>query len=327
MVGYALEPPTDPSHFELLGLENDMVSLEGDVRDLDHLIGVVEAHQPEVVFHLAAQAIVRTGYEDPRETYEVNVMGTVNVLEAIRHSDSVRAVVAVTSDKCYENREWLWPYRESEPLGGRDPYSSSKAASELVVRSYRDSFLASPGEGQPVQVASARAGNVIGGGDWADYRLLTDIVHALLSGEPLAIRFPEATRPWQHVLDPLHGYLLLAERLLTDGADYAEPWNFGPADQQQALPVGEIVERMKALWQSELTVEMAPGPHFHEHTYLRLDPSKARAHLNWAPLLTTEQALEWIVEWYKAYEAGANLRQVSERQLERFRQLCTTSQD
>lgn len=321
VAGFALAPPTEPSLFELAGIGEGMRSVEGDVRDLAAVEAVLDRHRPEVVLHLAAQSLVRPSYDDPVETFGTNVMGTVHLLDAVRRCSSVRAVVVVTSDKCYENREWLWPYREAEPLGGRDPYSASKAATEMVVRSFRDSFFAA-GKEPRVRVASARAGNVIGGGDWGKDRLIPDLVSALLAGEPLDIRFPEATRPWQHVLDPLRGYLHLAERLLgDDGAEFADAWNFGPEDPLEAMPVREIVERIRELWDTELTVRLAPGPHVHEHTYLRLDPSKARAHLGWAPLLPVATALEWIVEWYQAFRRGDDLRALTEAQIRRFEAL------
>ena len=320
VAGFALSPPTEPSLFRLTGIEADMLSVEGDVRDPAAVDAVLERSRPEVVLHLAAQSLVRPSYDDPAETFGTNVMGTVHLLEAVRRCPSVRAVVVVTSDKCYENREWLWPYREGEPLGGRDPYSASKAATEIVVRSYRDSFFAA-GKGR-VRLATARAGNVIGGGDWGKDRLIPDLMQALLAGQPLDIRFPEATRPWKHVLDPVRGYLILAERLLGDDGDtFADAWNFGPEDPLEAMPVREIVERIRGLWDSELTVRLAPGPHVHEHTYLRLDPSKARAHLDWAPLLPVATALEWIVEWYRAYRRGDEVRAFTEAQIRRFEAL------
>lgn len=315
VVGYALAPPTEPSLFEVARVARSMTSIEADIRDLDRLRATLAEHRPEVVLHLAAQAIVRASYDDPIETYSTNVMGTVNLLEAIRLEPGVRAVVVVTSDKCYDNLEIERGYVEEDALGGRDPYSNSKGCAELVTRAYRDSFLA--GASPPVAVASARAGNVVGGGDWGKDRLVPDIMRSFLERRPLYIRNPEATRPWQHVLDPVGGYLTLAERLYEDGARYAEAWNFGPADEEP-LPVGKLVERILEHWDSDVDVELDPGPHPHEHHLLRLDPSKARDQLGWAARLSLPETLEWIVEWYRAYRDGGDMRAVTESQIERY---------
>jgi CDP-glucose 4,6-dehydratase len=268
----------------------------------------------DVVLHLAAQAFVRRSYRDPRATYEVNVMGTVNVLEAVRTQPGVRVVVNVTSDKCYENREWEWAYRESEPMGGHDPYSSSKGASELVTSAYRRSFFGDP---DGTRLASARAGNVIGGGDWGEDRLIPDIMRAALEDRAVEIRNPGATRPWQHVLNPLSGYLLLAERLWDDHAA-ATAWNFGPAETD-ARPVGWIVERLDALWPGGLRWTRAGGEHPPEARFLKVDSSRARARLGWAPAWDLDQALEAIVEWYAGLREGADMRALSLAQLARFR--------
>ena len=308
--GYALEAPTSPNFFGIARVDEGMTaSTIADVRDLPALVGAMRVAQPEVVFHLAAQALVRFSYVAPAETYAVNVMGTVNVLEAVRATPSVRAVVNVTTDKCYENREWLWGYREGEALGGHDPYSSSKACSELVTAAYRNSFLGAAG----VAVASARAGNVIGGGDWAADRLLPDFLRALDAGATLHIRSPEAIRPWQHVLEPVSGYLMLAERLFSDRQAFAEAWNFGPADED-ARSVRWIVENL---------VKARPGAGFtcdvtsqlHEATHLRLDSSKARVCLNWQPRWLLAAALDKTLDWHAGWRRGQDMRAVTMAQI------------
>ncbi len=315
VVGYALEPPSDPSLFEVARVAEGMTSIIADVRDLERLRATFAEHRPEIVLHLAAQAIVRASYDDPIETYSTNVMGTVNLLEAIRLEPGVRAVVIVTSDKCYDNLEIDRGYVEDDALGGRDPYSNSKGCAELVTRSYRDSFLANAEP--PVAVGSGRAGNVVGGGDWGKDRLVPDIMRSFLEREPLYIRNPRAVRPWQHVLDPVGGYLTLAKRLYVEGARFAEGWNFGPADEAP-LPVGQLVERMVDHWDEAIDVELDPGPHPHEHHLLRLDPTKAREQLGWTARLSLPETLDWIVEWYRAYRDGSNMRAVTESQIERY---------
>ena len=319
-VGYALAPETQPSLFELAALSDHMVSIEGDVRDLEHLASVVGEHRPDIVIHMAAQAIVRTGYDDPLETYSTNVMGTAHVLEAVRVHPGAGAVLVVTSDKCYENLERAEGYTESDALGGRDPYSSSKACAELVTRSYRDSFFAA--SDPPVGIATARAGNVIGGGDWAEARLVPDIMRSFLDGEDLHIRFPEAIRPWQHVLDPLAGYLVLTEKLFDDATRFGEAWNFAPSDERM-LTVGEMVERFRDLWDDPIEVRLDPGPHPHEHNLLLLDPSKAEERLGWHARLSHEEAFRWVVEWYRAFRDGANMRDTTLQQIERYSYLGT----
>ncbi len=315
VVGFALAPDTEPSLFELARVSEGMTSILGDLRDPKQVQSIVAKHKPEIVLHLAAQAIVRASYDDPVETYATNVMGTVHLLEAIRQHPGARVVVVVTSDKCYDNLEIERGYREDDALGGRDPYSSSKGCTELVARSYRDSFLAAATP--PVALATARAGNVIGGGDWGRDRLVPDILRAFLDGQPLRIRNSAATRPWQHVLDPLAGYLTLAEHLWRDGAAYSEAWNFGPADQAP-LPVGAMVERMIERWDSAVTVETDPGPHPHEHHLLRLDPSKAEHRLGWNARLNVPETLDWIVEWTRAFRDGADMRLITEEQIARY---------
>lgn len=282
--------------FEAANVEKGMTSITGDIRDLPSFINTFNAHSPEIVFHMAAQSLVRRSYTEPVETYATNVMGTVNLLEAVRNTPSVRSVVVITSDKCYENREWVWGYRETESMGGHDPYSSSKGCAELVTQVYRKSFFTNKGQ---VGIASARAGNVIGGGDWAEDRLIPDIARALSSNKPVVLRRPNAIRPWQHVLEPLRGYLMLGEHLWKQSDDFSEAWNFGPRDEE-TITVREMTERIIQHWGSgELVIGGADD--LHEAHYLKLDCSKARAKLGWRPLLTIDEALEMTVAWYRSY--------------------------
>lgn len=302
--GFALAPATDPALFAVARVAEGMESAIGDIRDLECLRQSVAAFAPEIVIHMAAQPLVRESYRDPVGTYATNVMGTVHILEAARTLPGVRAIVCVTTDKCYENREWVWGYRENEPMGGHDPYSNSKGCAELVCAAYRSSFFGTP---DAPALATARAGNVIGGGDWADDRLIPDILRAFGAGVPVPIRNPVSTRPWQHVLEPLAGYLDLAEALWRDGKDHAGGWNFGPRDED-ARPVLTIVERMAALWREGARWEADPGPHPHEARCLKLDISKARAALGWCPRWTLEDALDRIVAWHKAWAADEDMR-------------------
>ncbi len=303
--------PTDPALYALARVGEGMRDERtADVRDPAAVAEALRAWGPEVVIHMAAQPLVRRSFARPRETFEVNVMGTVNVLDAVRETESVRAVVVVTSDKCYENRGWEWGYREDEAMGGHDPYSSSKGAAELVVSAYRRSFFSDPAG---PQVASARAGNVIGGGDWAPERLMTDLVHAALSGGTLRIRNPAAVRPWQHVLSPLSGYLVLAQALC-ESETFADGWNFGP-EEGDAHPVAWMVERMREGWSGKPAWEADPGPHPHEAAYLKLDSSRARLHLGWRPLVPLETALQSIVDWYEAFAVGSDMREFTLAQL------------
>ncbi|HET7233281.1 MAG TPA: CDP-glucose 4,6-dehydratase [Longimicrobium sp.] len=313
VTGYALAPDTTPSLFELARVEEGMDSVTGDVRDLDALAAAFAHARPEVVFHLAAQSLVRASYQDPVGTYATNVMGTVNVLEAARRAGGVRAVVVVTSDKCYENREWVWGYRENEAMGGHDPYSSSKGCAELVTAAYRSSFF---GADIGTSVGSVRAGNVIGGGDWAPDRLVPDAMRAFGAGEPLVVRNPRSIRPWQHVLEPLAGYLLLGERLCAD-PQAAEGWNFG-SEHDDSRPVGWVADRLAGLWGDGARWEQDPGTHPHEARSLRLDSAKARDRLGWAPRLPIGAALEWTVEWYRAAAGGADARALTEAQIQRY---------
>ncbi|NLW48195.1 MAG: CDP-glucose 4,6-dehydratase, partial [Firmicutes bacterium] len=297
VTGYALQPPTKPSLFEVCKIEQLLTSIIGDVRDKEKLKQCMLEAKPDIVIHMAAQPLVRDSYKNPVETYEINVMGTVHLFEAIRCCPGIKAVVNVTTDKCYDNKEWIWGYRENEAMGGYDPYSSSKACSELVTSSYRNSFFNTQAyQIHGVAVASARAGNVIGGGDWAVDRLIPDCIAALLKKKPIVIRNPYAIRPWQHVLEPLSGYLTLAQKLHEAGPEYAEGWNFGPADKD-ARPVEWIVQQMCQLWGEEATYIVNQGPHPHEAHYLKLDCSKALARLAWYPKWELEQAIEKIIEW------------------------------
>lgn len=320
VVGYALAPPSKPSLFEVAKVADGMVSLEGDVRNIEQVQTVIGQQQPEIVIHMAAQSLVRYSYHNPVETYATNVMGTVHVLEAIRQVPSVKAVVIITSDKCYENQEWIWGYRENEAMGGYDPYSNSKGCAELVTDAYRQSFFNKTGS--IVAVASARAGNVIGGGDWASDRLVPDMVRAVSENRPVLIRNPNALRPWQHVLEPLSGYLLLAQKLYEDGADFAEGWNFGPSDDD-AKPVQWIVERFTKLWGEEASWVLDQAVHPHEAHYLKLDCSKARIRLGWQPRWTLACVLENITAWHKAYHQGKNMREFSLGQVAAYQELVT----
>lgn len=313
--GYALEPPTNPSLFELCQVDSMVNSNFADVRDGESLRSAMENAGPEVVIHMAAQSLVRESYNSPADTYATNVMGTVNLFEAARHCSSVRAVVNVTTDKCYENKEWPWGYRENEPMGGYDPYSSSKGCSELVTASYRQSFFNPENYDQHgVAVASARAGNVIGGGDWAVDRLICDCVRALLQKEEIFIRNPNAIRPWQHVLEPLSGYLLLAQRLYENGPEFAEAWNFGP-DDADARPVAWVVQRLCELWGKGAAYRINQGDHPHEANYLKLDCSKAKSLLGWQPQWNLEESLGHIVDWTKGYQKGMNVRAICLEQI------------
>lgn len=312
--GYSLGPPTRPSFYEVTNLHRRITqSTISDIRDLESLKKSLNQAKPSVVFHMAAQPLVRESYNTPAETYATNVMGTVNLMEAVRQSNSVEAVVNITTDKCYENKEWVWPYRENDHLGGHDPYSSSKACAELVTAAYRDSFLADAG----IQIASVRAGNVIGGGDWSSERLIPDFLRALDAGKIFRIRSPNAVRPWQHVLEPLAGYLILAKNLIAVGAEYSQAWNFGP-EEGDAKPVSWIVERLcekfpEAKW--ELLDTLQP----HEARLLRLDSSKAKAQLGWSPQSGLEQALVKTLDWHQAWRAGVeDMFSFSIRQIDQY---------
>ncbi|NEW84859.1 MAG: CDP-glucose 4,6-dehydratase [Mariniphaga sp.] len=311
--GYALDPPTNPSLFKEARIDELMTSFIGDIRDYEKLSGVLQKVQPEIVIHMAAQALVRESYKNPIDTYSTNVMGTVNLLEACRYTKSVKSIVNITTDKCYENREWHWGYRENEPMGGYDPYSNSKGCSELVTSSFRNSFF-NPNSYSThgVALASARAGNVIGGGDWAEDRLIPDFIRSITHSEKVKIRSPFAIRPWQHVLEPLTGYLSLAAKLFTDGPAYAQAWNFGP-DDSDAKNVEWITNTICTLWGDNAAFEVDNNPQPHEANYLKLDCSKAKAVLDWYPKWNIETTLKSIVDWNKAYLAGENIRSVTDK--------------
>jgi CDP-glucose 4,6-dehydratase len=309
--GISQPPNTNPDIFGALGLEGLIDHHLIDIRDAVALDRAVRCIEPEVVFHLAAQPLVRLSYQDPKSTWDTNVGGTVNLLEAVRRSESVRAVVVVTSDKCYDNREWIWGYREHDPMGGHDPYSASKGATELVVASYRNSFFA---DGR-IRLASGRAGNVIGGGDWSRDRIVTDFVQSISAGRPLRIRNPQATRPWQHVLEPLSGYMQLAERLLDErGQEFASGWNFGPGDES-VTTVEALARDMIVAWGSGEIILEPDAKQPHEAGLLKLDCSKAATHLGWRGKWGVKQAVKATVEWYQAHARGEDMRTLSDLQI------------
>jgi CDP-glucose 4,6-dehydratase len=315
VTGYALAPPTEPSLFDLCRVGELVASTTADVRDGDRLRREMTAADPEVVFHLAAQPLVRESYRRPVETYEVNVLGTVNLLDAVRACSRVRSVVVVTTDKCYQNQEWVWGYRETDRLGGHDPYASSKACAELAAASWAASFFAAEEHSRHgVALATARSGNVIGGGDWAEDRIVPDFVRAALAGKPLRVRAPRAVRPWQHVLDPLAGYLLLARRLHDDGPAYGGAWNFGP-DERDIKSVEELVGKLAAAWGTGGRWESDTGAHPHETVTLKLDSTKARSLLGWRPRWDSDAAVGKIVEWSHAYRDGGDLRRLCLEQI------------
>lgn len=318
VTGYALNPPTNPSLFDVAKVGNGMESIIGDIRDTDRLQAVFLNKNPEIVIHMAAQPLVHNSYINPVETYSTNVMGTVSLLEAVRSTDSVRAVVNVTSDKCYENREWVWGYRENEAMGGYDPYSSSKGCAELVTAAYRNSYFHPEKYVQhSVAIASARSGNVIGGGDWANNRLIPDILRAFDKGESVVIRNPGAVRPWQHVLEPLSGYLLLSQKLFEEGSVYAEGWNFGPT-YEDTKPVQWIVEKLAQVWGGRARWVMDGGTHPHEAHYLNLDCSKAKARLNWSPIFDLQIALQKTLEWHQSWRSGDEMSKVTFQQIAQY---------
>lgn len=319
--GFSLSPPTTPALFDEADVAQIMDSQSGDLRDSEAIACSVRAFQPDIVLHLAAQSLVRLSYQEPVTTYATNVMGSVHVLEAVRQCPGVRALVMVTTDKCYENREWDWGYRENEAMGGHDPYSNSKGCAELVTDAYRRSFFA----GTETAVASARAGNVIGGGDWAVDRLVPDILRAFGGGEPAILRNPLSVRPWQHVLEPLSAYLLLAERLYTQGQEVAQAWNFGPFEED-ARPVEWIAHCMSQAWgQGATWVLDESSSHPHEATYLKLDISRARSRLGWTPTWALGETLGRIVQWHKAWMAGEDTRGLCLEEITRFSQTMGAS--
>ena len=318
VMGYSLPAPTQPSFYETARVSESVEGVIADIRDLKRLQAALADFSPEVVFHLAVQPLVRASYAEPVETYSSNVLGTVHVLEAVRRTKSVRSAVIVTTDKCYENLELERGYREDDRLGGHDPYSNSKACAELVVDSYRRSFFGATGT---AAIASARAGNVIGGGDWAADRLIPDLVRSAFAGKPLVLRSPKSVRPWQHVLEPLSGYLMLAERLCDDRARYASAWNFGPLESD-ARSVEDVVKLAARGWGGGLEWSVDPAPQPHETKLLKLDCSKA-AGTGWKPLLNAERAVEWTMEWYRAWRDKLDVKALSLEQIERYSRLMT----
>lgn len=322
LCGFALEPPTAVNLFTDAEVTTGMRSVLGDIRDTAHVNKVFQEQQPEIVFHLAAQPLVRSSYADPVGTYATNVVGTASILEAARHTPSVRAIVVVTTDKCYENREWDWPYREIDRLGGYDPYSNSKACTELVVSSFRNSFFNPAAYGEHgVAIASVRAGNVIGGGDWASDRLVPDIMRAFLAEQPVLIRNPHAIRPWQYVLEPLRGYIAVAESLCEKGTANAEAWNFGP-EQADARTVEWIVRKLAGLWGEDAHWRLDSGDHPHEAHTLQLDWSKANRRLRWSPAFTLSDALAATAEWYKVKSKGKDIRAFTVEQIQAYEERC-----
>lgn len=316
--GYALDPPTKPSLYELASVGSLLSSTIGDIRDYDLLLNTLNEIKPEIIIHMAAQPLVKESYRNPRETYEINVMGTVNLFDAVRQITGVMAILNVTSDKCYENKEWHWGYRENEPMGGHDPYSNSKGCSELVTSSFRNSFFNPKNySNHGVALATGRAGNVLGGGDWAEDRLVPDFIRAIMRGERLKIRSPYAIRPWQHVLEPLSGYLLLCERLCSRGPDFADAWNFG-ADDKDSKNVEWITNRICELWGNNASYEIDKEPQPHEASYLKLDCTKAKTLLKWYPRWNIETTLTMLVEWYKGYQSNNDVRQICLNQIEQY---------
>ena len=321
---FSLAPNTNPNLFTLADVSEGMTSIEGDIRNLALLKKDLTETQPDIVIHMAAQSLVRHSYNTPIETYETNVMGTVNLLEAIRETQSTKAVLVITSDKCYDNKEWEWGYRENEPLGGYDPYSSSKACTEIVTHAYRQSFLNTTE--RSVSVGTARAGNVIGGGDWAADRLIPDMMTSIQSNQPVIIRNPNAIRPWQHVLEPLSGYLTLAQKLY-ESPEYSEAWNFGPTDND-AKPVSWLVENISSLWPTPIQWSIDSTPQPHEAHYLKLDSSKANARLNWHPQLNIATALSWTVDWYQALgHSETDIRAFTDKQITTYQDLMQPQQE
>ncbi|QNF28471.1 CDP-glucose 4,6-dehydratase [Metabacillus elymi] len=322
VTGYALHPPTKPSLFELCGLSKSIHSVIGDVRDEEKLRKVLIQADPDIIFHLAAQPLVNQSYQTPVETYAVNVMGTIHLLEAVKslavNTNRIRAVINITSDKCYENKEWNWGYREIDRLGGYDPYSNSKACSELVTCSYRNSFFNPDNyESHGIGLATARAGNVIGGGDFAKDRLIPDCIRSFLIGEKLKIRNPGAVRPWQHVLEPLGGYLMLAEKLYSEGRTYGEAWNFGPFDDD-TKSVEWIIKKMIKKWDNDISYDLQQASGLHEAKNLKLDCSKAIEELGWHPRWNIDQAIDKVIEWAIAYRDGQEIKKICLNQISEY---------
>lgn len=319
VIGYSKSVPTQPSLYEVANVEEGMISILGDVCDLEHIEEVLRAYRPEIVIHMAAQSLVRTSYENPLETYATNVMGTVNLLEAVRRMGSVRVVVNVTSDKCYENKELNRGYKEDDPMGGYDPYSSSKGCAELITSSFRNSYFnADNYDKHGIALASVRAGNVIGGGDWAKDRLIPDIIQGIINNKKVIIRRPNAIRPWQFVLDPLNGYLLLIEKLWSDGKHFVGGWNFGPTNDE-SKQVNWLINRLTQNWKNVQII--FENEDFHETNILKLDSKKAQLNLGWKTKMNLELTMDWIVEWYRSYEQKCDMRKITQKQINDFMML------
>ncbi len=317
VVGYSLSPPSEPNLFQAAEISDGIISCVGDIRDLSNFTEFLSSHEPQIIIHMAAQSLVSNSYEDPVETFTTNVLGTVNVLESVRSCPSVKVVLIVTSDKCYDNKEWIWGYRENDPLGGQDPYSSSKGCAELVTSAYRSSFFKNKDGNNQTCIATARAGNVIGGGDWAKDRLIPDVVTSIINRNPLKVRNPNALRPWQHVLEPLYGYLTLIEHLWINEKDYSGGWNFGP-DDNSAKPVSWLIDQIYAFWGDRDHPEIKSVKSLPEAQLLKLDSSKARYNLGWHPKLDLETALEWTVNWYKKFYGGEKMRRHTEEEIGKY---------
>jgi CDP-glucose 4,6-dehydratase len=321
VIGFSKSVPTKPSLFYLANVKDDMTSIMGDTRNFNKIEKVINEFKPQIIFHMAAQSLVHTSYQNPSETFSTNIMGTVNLFESIRISGIPRVVVNVTSDKCYENKELKRGYREDDVMGGYDPYSSSKGCTELITSSFRDSFFnAKNYKKHQIALASVRAGNVLGGGDWSENRLIPDIIRSMTNNLPVEIRNPGATRPWQFVLEPLSGYLLLAEKLWKYGPKYAEGWNFGP-NNKDIKPVSYIIKKFMQLWKGDINFRSNQKINLHETNYLKLDCTKAKTKLGWEPKMNLDLALEYTVEWYEKFTQKENIREFSEQQIENFGRL------
>ena len=318
ITGFSKSVPTNPSLFETVNIEKDIKSVIGNIQNYELLKETISKYEPEIIFHMAAQSLVIKSYSNPIETFSTNVMGTVNLLYAVKETKKPKVVINITSDKCYENNELLEGYSEDDPMGGHDPYSSSKGCAELITKSFRKSFFSSDHENN-IGLASVRAGNVIGGGDWAENRLIPDIIRAIKNKENVKIRNPNALRPWQHVLDPLNGYISLAEKLWDDQTKYSEEWNFGP-EKNEVKPVSWIIEKINELWKNKMNWEVGNNE-LHEANNLILNCQKAKSRLGWNSKMNTETALKLTIEWYAKYFDGENMREVTEEQITKFQKL------
>lgn len=327
VVGYSLDPPGEPNNFEAAKLQEKITHIHGDIRDLDRVMEIFKKYQPAFVFHLAAQPLVRLSYEEPKRTFDTNVGGTVNIFEAVRTTSSVKVLVNITSDKCYENREWIWGYRENDPMGGHDPYSASKGCAELVFSAYLKSFFSQgAAQDKAIGAASVRAGNVIGGGDWGQDRLVPDCVRALSAGRAIDIRSPHAVRPWQHVLEPLGGYLQLGAALLQDPEKYSGAWNFGP-DNSSHLTVAEMADRLIKSWGGGSWTDLSDPRALHEAKLLKLNCDKARAALGWNSVFTINECLQMTADWYKKFYSGGrteDMYPVCVEQIRKYEEMTMT---